>query len=171
MLKTGKTLVIGMGNTIRGDDGAGILALRLLRERISLTNSGRNTSGRDTSAPIDFIEFEDSNINLFQEIPGYQKVIIIDTISTGKARPGEISKINSNDFMASGCAYSTHQLGIPRIFAMAKELGLSFSQDIVVYAIETNNDQAFSEDISDEVRFSVSELVNSLETGLINNIN
>jgi hydrogenase maturation protease len=161
MLKTGKTLVIGMGNTIRGDDGAGILALRSLRERL----------GRKTSGPIDFIEFEDSNINLFQEIPGYQKVVIIDTISSGKAPPGEISKINSNDFMASGCAYSSHQLGIPRIFAMAKELGLSFPWDVAVYAIETNNNEAFSEDISDEVRFSVSELVNSLETDLINNIN
>ncbi len=160
MLETKDILVIGMGNTIRGDDGAGILALRELKARL----------GRTASQAVDFIEFEESNINLLHEIPGYKKIIIIDSISTGKAPIGQILKINCNDFQAFGTSYSTHQLGIPRIFAIAKELGLAFSDDVAIFAIEINKNEAFCEDISDAVSFSIKELVNLIEIELTRNI-
>ena len=63
-----KTVVVGMGNTIRGDDGIGIYAVRILKERFA---------GREI--PVVFHEMEEANINLLERLMGYDKAIIART--------------------------------------------------------------------------------------------
>ncbi|MDY6964877.1 MAG: hydrogenase maturation protease [Halobacteriota archaeon] len=85
-----KTLVLGIGNPILSDDGAGVLACRMLKEMIS------ESSGFDN---VDIYEENVSGLGLLDVILGYDAVILIDSIKTKKGKVGEVYKLGVDDFV------------------------------------------------------------------------
>lgn len=77
----GKTLVLGMGNTIRGDDGVGIKIIEALK-------------GQLDSSAVEIKQTHESGINLLDKIAGYEKVIIIDSIKSESGMIGDIYRLN-----------------------------------------------------------------------------
>lgn len=151
-----KTLVIGMGNTIRGDDAAGILAVRALQTEMAA----------DGRRHVDFIEFEESNINLLELFHDYDKVVVVDTVASGTGAGGELRKLSRADLAVNGGAYSTHQFGLPRVLALADELDYHLPEDISLYTISIRPEDEFCETVSDVMRHSIRELVHAVKYDL-----
>ncbi len=68
-----KTLVLGVGNTIRRDDGVGVFAVRALKEQMD-------------HPAVDIRETEEAGIGMLDLFRGYDEVIIVDTIRSGCRR-------------------------------------------------------------------------------------
>jgi len=66
-----KTLVIGLGNPILGDDGVG---WKVAKELTTLIDP-------DTSVEIDCASL--GGLSLMERMLGYQRVIVIDSMETG----------------------------------------------------------------------------------------
>lgn len=117
------TVVIGVGNEFRRDDGAGLQVVRQLRDR-SLTD-------------VELIEMTGEGAALMQAWTGARKVILIDAILS-KSASGRVHRYHASagefppHLRPSGCA---HHFGL----ADAVDLALALNQvpkDLVIYGIE-----------------------------------
>ena len=107
-----RLLVIGVGNTLRGDDGVGVrvaqaLAERLLPQDVTVLDGG--TAGLD----------------LIFHLEGADRVILIDAANMGRP-PGE-AKVFETDRLAvvEDVGFSsTHGFGIAEVLALGRSVGI-----------------------------------------------
>jgi hydrogenase maturation protease len=120
-----KSLVVGIGNPDRGDDGIGPLVARRLAGR----------------APPDvtIIERAGDVVALIEDWAGYDSVILIDAAAPG-ATPGSIHRVDlmTTELPADISLSSTHAFGVGNAVGLARTLGL-LPRSLVVYAIEGVN--------------------------------
>ena len=152
----GRTLVLGIGNTIIGNDAIGIMAVRALRKE-------------ELSADCLIAETQETGINLLAAICGYAKVIIVDSIRTLKNKPGYIHRFTQDDFKAGRSIYSSHQLGLPTLLEIGRELKLDIPGQMIIYAVEIDKEECFRETLTKPVEKSVSKLVGLIQEELLKN--
>jgi len=133
-----KTLVLGVGNPILGDDGVGIHAIRELRKVIDCA---------------DFEEAPVSGLELVEMFRGYEKVVIIDAVKTRDGVPGKIYELDGKD-MPTLHGLSPHDVD----FATAMEYGNKFigkMPEVRIYGIEVQNVTDFGEALTPAVERSL----------------
>ena len=144
-----KTLVLGIGNPILGDDGVGVRVAQELAELI-----------KDDDA----IAVDDASIGgliLLDFIAGYEKVILIDAIKTEGGEPGEIYRLSPEDFTSSvHLGTSMHDVNFPTVI----ETGKKFMPDempraIAIFAIEVELIDEFTEELTPRVKEAVPKIV------------
>jgi hydrogenase maturation protease len=143
-----KTLVLGIGNPILGDDGVGAHAARKLAGLIedeAVTVEDASTSG----------------LNLLDIIPGYDKVIIIDAIMTEGGEPGEIYRLRPEECSNSvHLTTSVHDLNLPTVIEMGNKLiPEEMPREIVIFAVEVEEIDRFTEEMSIKVKDAVPKVV------------
>lgn len=146
-----KPLVLCLGNELLGDDGAGILVARRLKEQ---GNSGS-----------DIIETSLSGVSLIDYFVGYKKAIIVDSIHTGNHPPGTVIEI-SPERLRSVIAPSPHYAGLPEIFDIAQSLKLDFPRDIVIFAIEAADPYTIGGALDSRVERGIDEAVKRVNAQL-----
>ena len=137
-----RLLVIGVGNELRGDDGAGIAVARRLRE----------------TANLDVRELQEEPTSLLDAWRGHDAVVLVDTMRSG-ARPGTIRRIDASRVPLPpglGGSASTHAVGLEQTLELARAVG-RLPRRVVVYAIEGRRFEAGAP-MSDAVRSGVGEL-------------
>jgi hydrogenase maturation protease len=137
-----RVLVIGVGNELRGDDGAGIAVARRLRE----------------TTDLDVRELQAEPTSLLEEWQGRDAVVVVDTMRSG-AEPGAIRRIDAGGAslpQGLGRSTSTHAVGLGEILELARALG-RLPKQVVVYAIEGRRFEAGAP-MSHAVRSRVDEL-------------
>lgn len=118
-----KTMVVGVGNEYRGDDGAGRQVARAL-----------------TAPPLPGIEVRESSgesLSLMELWAGADRVLLVDAVQTG-AEPGTLHRFDAGDTplpaeFLQQC--STHALSLAEAVEMARALD-SLPREVVVYGIE-----------------------------------
>ncbi len=147
--KTYSTLLIGVGNEFRSDDGVGILAARRIREK--------NLPG------IVIVECDGEAASLLDAWAGMKTVVIIDAVSSG-APPGTIHRIDARRQSVSQelFPFSTHALGLAHAVELARSLG-KLPINIIIYGIEGEQFAAGSS-LSPEVQEALNEVL-QLVTG------
>ena len=90
-LQTMKTLIIGLGNPILGDDGVGWKVANQLTTIID----------PDFSVEIDCASL--GGLSLMERMLGYQRVIVIDLMETGQSPEGLCQSISTCGFGKSIC--------------------------------------------------------------------
>lgn len=114
--------VIGVGNAWRGDDAMGILAARLLRERLA--------------SPVEVMEAEGDGLALLDLMEGADRVLLIDAV-TGGGRPGACVRLDVSRESCWGSVVpsSTHAMGIADAIDLARALE-RLPKQVVVYGVE-----------------------------------
>ena len=141
-----KTLVLGLGNLILSDDGAGI---RVAQEVGKQLNDPQITVSETSAA----------GLSLLDSIVGYDKVIIIDAIQTKKGQAGQIYRMKSEDFSFAKHFSSPHQTNLVTALELGKMLGLVMPQNITIFAVEAKDIASFSEKCTPEVERAIPEAV------------
>jgi len=138
-----KTIVLGVGNPILKDDGAGIHVVRQLKEYVN-----------DPDVTLD--EAMTGGMNLLDMILGYEKAIIVDTIKLKNAKTGEIKRLPIHDF-SSDHSSNPHDVGLLEAIKLAKTLGEDrIPKEIVIIGISVNETQnAFGEQLSKKIASAV----------------
>jgi hydrogenase maturation protease len=147
-------LVLGIGNTLLGDDGVGIHVARKIREEC-------NREGQ-----IEVAEATVGGIALLDLIAGYSKVIIIDAIITKKEKPGTIYKLSLEDLGTVVEPYMLHAIDLRSAVEIGRILGYDIPESIRIYAIEIRENTIFTEGLSHEIEEVVPSVIKQIVSDL-----
>ena len=115
-------MVIGLGNPVRGDDIAGRLVARLLREM--------------RHAEVTVAELDGDAASLVPMLRAEDAVWLVDAARAGRSA-GTIYRLDcaAGDALPPSASASSHGLGVAEALALARALG-SLPRRCVLYAIE-----------------------------------
>ena len=100
------TVIIGIGNIIRSDDGLGVHAVRRLRERHPLAHD------------VELIEGGTAGLLLLPCLAGARRAIIVDAISVGHP-PGTLLRLTNGDG-AFSTGMTPHDVGLADLLDAAR---------------------------------------------------
>jgi len=143
-----RTLILGIGNPIMGDDGVGFHVAQELAKKIK----DENIDVKDTS--ID-------GLNLLELIVGYDKVVIIDAIMTDDGETGEIYKLRPENFARTvHPGSSLHNINLATVVEISKNfLAEQAPEEIVVFAVNIQEVTEFTEEMTRQVREAIPKTV------------
>lgn len=143
-----RTLVLGLGNELAGDDALGPLAARAVRAELA---------GSDHEAPVDVLESPASGLALIELLAGYDRAVIVDAVLTGRHPPGTVLELGLDE-VGRVRAPSTHQAGLPELAAVARRLGLTFPDRTMVLAVEVEDPLTLGRPLSPSVAAAIPEV-------------
>ena len=135
-----RIVVIGIGNALRGDDGAGVA----VAERLHAVTCDEEPS------------------RLIEAWEGADAAVLIDTVVSG-APPGTVHRFDASDgpIAARELRSSTHAIGLAETIELARALG-RLPRRVVVYGIEGASFEAGAP-LSPEVVDAVNRLAAMIE--------
>jgi len=141
---TSPTLLIGIGNAYRSDDGVGLVVIRVLQAK----------GLPDTLC----IESDGDGAALMEAWASASKVILIDAVTPG-VKPGTIHHFDAltQPIPAELSFLSTHAFGVAEALQLARSLH-RLPASLVVYGIEGKNFTAGT-DLSPEVENAAHEVI------------
>jgi hydrogenase maturation protease len=121
----GKVLIIGVGNSYRGDDGAGLAVARELAGQVP--------------AEIQVVEQGGEGTALMEAWKGARVVVLVDAIQSG-APAGTIRRLDAvqENIPPEIFRASTHGFGLSRAIELGRTLN-ELPPHLVVYGIEGQN--------------------------------
>ncbi|MFX1250078.1 MAG: hydrogenase maturation protease [Promethearchaeota archaeon] len=148
-------VVLGIGNIVRRDDGAGIRVVEQLKNDDSLKHLN-----------IAFEFLNTGGFDILDEIDGYERAIIVDAADMPeRLKPGEILHLSGLEEMAIGQAtgVSSHGIGILNVLKYALIGGYNAPKAIEIYGVQVKETDYFSEELSPEVAKGVEKLTKFLK--------
>jgi hydrogenase maturation protease len=152
-----KTLVLGLGNELYGDDAVGIHVIRKLREEFEKPEK--------TAEWLDDVELEEcslSGLALLEVIVDYDTLIIIDTLKKEKPLTGKIHLPEEKDLRHIP-GPSPHYVSIPQSIELGKKLGLQVPSRIKIIAVEAKNQYNLGEGLTEEMTESIPAIVKEVK--------
>ena len=142
-----KKVVIGIGNTLRRDDGVGIVILE------SLLNFYKKEG-------VDYLNFGIASFDLLHRIKNYDKVLFIDGINASLG-PGELKifDLGKIEYDLKGPIISSHELNLKDLPELSRELGIK--AEIFVAGIQVK-DVYFGEGLSEELESKKEEITDAI---------
>jgi hydrogenase maturation protease len=147
-----KLLVLGLGNELFGDDALGIMAARILRDRLV--------------GCAEVIESAESGLGLLDLMVGYDHAVIVDAVCTGRHPVGEVLQWRMED-LGPVAAPTPHYAGLPELTAIANGLKVDFPQDIVIYAMEIADAYTIREGLTHGILHQLPYLIERVEAQII----
>jgi hydrogenase maturation protease len=125
-----KVLLVGLGNPILGDDGVGWVVAREIESCV------REAGG---SIEVDYLSL--GGLSLMERLIGYEKVILIDSLTTGTHPQGTVITFTLEDLvdLSSGHTTASHDTSLKTALITGRQLGavLPAEKDVHVVAIES----------------------------------
>ena len=142
-----KTLVLGIGNDILGDDGVGIHVARAVARKIS----AKETRVEETGA---------AGLSLLERIKGYDRLIIADAILTEKTEVGKIHRLTLKDLAPTNDSITPHDAALRTTLEIGNSLFPGeMPKDVIVFAIETHSVEDIGSEMTPAVRAAVPKVV------------
>ncbi len=146
-----KTLVVGLGNPILGDDGVGwhvveeVGRLRPYQEVAFLSLGG---------------------LSLMERLIGYDWVILVDALQTGNGRIGSVVVCGLNELpnLNSGHTTAAHDTSLQTALDLGQQMGAKLPDEIIIVGIAA--EQVY--DFSDELTPTIAEAVPKAVTAVLN---
>lgn len=149
-LKT--TVVIGIGNTLMSDDGAGVRVLEHLD---------------DLPEHVAVVALATGGITLLYHLEPYRKVILTDAVDFG-GEPGEIRVFTPDEVSSiKTVGYSLHDLDMLDVLALARKLG-THPETVVIAAVQPAS-LAMKEGLSEAVEQALPGLARRITSLAIEN--
>jgi hydrogenase maturation protease len=152
-----KTIIVGLGNPILGDDGIGWKIAQEIEDHLKNT---RDISINNIQC-IDIQLLSNGGISLMEHLVGYNRAILIDAISTHSQPVGEIIRTNLESFQFPECGYisSAHDTSLKTALELGKRMGLDLPDEIYIIGIEIENIYEFSDVLSPSVSSAIPNAV------------
>lgn len=150
-----KAAVIGIGNTLRRDDGIGIAILE------SLLNFPKKRGA-------EYLNFGIASFDLLHRIQNYDTVLLIDGINAS-LRPGELKvfELSQIEYDLKDSIASTHELNLKDLFTLSKKLEIKAK--IYVAGIQVK-DTYFGEGLSEELESQKEDIIDGINEFIRKNL-
>jgi hydrogenase maturation protease len=151
-----KTLIVGLGNPILGDDGAGWKVAGEVERLLPLPSQGE---GQGMRVDVDCVSL--GGLSLMERLIGYQHAIVIDAIGTGQHPIGAAYHFRLDELYdpTSGHTTAAHDVSLMTAIEMGRSLGAELPDRIDVVAIESPYTYDFSEELTPPVAAAVPQAV------------
>ena len=149
-------VVVGLGNEIAGDDGAGIPAVRVLEEELA------------DDPDVDVIALPWGGLALLDVLRDRKRAALIDCLVTGEHPPGTVVRLDESDFRGSVRLNSFHDISFPAALDLGRELGWELPSEVAIWGIEAGDADVFTEQLTPPVAAAVHEVVHAVARFLRN---
>jgi hydrogenase maturation protease len=117
------TLVIGLGNPLRGDDGVGVRVVEALR-------------ARSLSPDVEVIDGGTQGLGIIPLMEGRERLILIDAANISTA-PGQFARFAPDDVRLPGNdrQLSVHSAGLREALQLAQALHV-LPRDVIIFGVQ-----------------------------------
>ena len=146
-----KTIIIGLGNPILGDDGVG---WRVVEE----------LEGHTLAMGVETDQMASGGIGLMERLVGYERAIIVDAIATGSFPTGSVRifPLEALENSFAGHLGSPHESNLQTALQVGRDLGASLPDQITIVAIESPYVYDFSNELSPDVAQAIPTAVQAV---------
>ena len=153
-----KTIVIGLGNPILGDDGVGWKVAEEVKKRLNSPSPPASPTGTLRILPggegsrvdIEFLSL--GGISLMEHLIGYERAIIIDALASDQATGSVIvSKLSELPDYSALHITSAHDTSLQNALKLGRAMGARLPDDVTIIGIATNRVYDFGEELSTSV--------------------
>jgi hydrogenase maturation protease len=143
-----KTIVIGLGNPILGDDGVGWKVAEEVKQHLA----------PDSPVDVEFLSL--GGISLMEHLIGYERAILIDAV-TSDQETGSIIVSNLNEMPDYSAFHVTgaHDTSLHNALKLGKEMGAKLPAEVIIVGIVTDHIYDFSEKLSLLVSISLPKAI------------
>jgi hydrogenase maturation protease len=143
-----KTIIIGLGNPILGDDAAGWRVIEVLQSYPLPQGVVSNCMAV-------------GGLGLMENLIGYDHAILVDTIWTNQDKPGTVKHfpieyLSNHDL---GYSNSSHDTTISTALNVGRHLGAKLPEAIEIISIEARPVNEFSEQLSPAIKRAIPKAV------------
>jgi len=118
-----KTLVLGLGNILLGDEGVGVRVIERLQERYEFPEE------------VQVVDGGSGGLGLLYFFEGVSRLVIVDAVKAGN-EPGTLIRLKGDEIPAFlSPKISPHQEGLADLLFAAKVTGI-LPEEIVLWGIE-----------------------------------
>jgi hydrogenase maturation protease len=147
-----KTLVIGLGNPILSDDGVGWVVAQKVETGLGEANSS-----------IKVECFALAGIALMEQMIGFERVILIDSLNTGQHPQGNVVSFTLDELadLTYGHSASAHDLSLKNALVLGRSMQAELPDDknVHVVAIEAVHVYDFGEALTPVIEAAVPRAV------------
>jgi hydrogenase maturation protease len=138
-----KTIVLGVGNPILGDDGVGIHVAKQVKQQLQNPN-------------VTIDEAHTGGMNLLDLILGFDRAILVDAVKINNAQPGEVRRLYPSD-LSSVHSSNPHGASLLEVLKLAKIIGVErIPREIIIIGIVLkNNPYIFGEKLSKRIAAAI----------------
>jgi hydrogenase maturation protease len=149
-----KTLIIGLGNPILGDDGVGWV----VAEKVQAALSNPQSAIPDPqSVEVDCASL--GGLSLMERLTGSERVILVDAIFTGKQQVGTVSRFLLEELpdLSAGHSASPHDTSLRNALQVGRDMHVPLPEDenVLIITIEAEAVYDFSQELSPAVAAAV----------------
>jgi hydrogenase maturation protease len=132
-----KTIVVGLGNPILGDDGVGWHVAEEVRHLI------------DPELRVDVECLALGGITLMEHLIGYQRAILIDACFSDE-ETGSVIVLHLNDIPDLSAFHTTsaHDMSLQNAIKLGRNLGAQLPEDVIIVGISARRVHDFSDELS-----------------------
>jgi hydrogenase maturation protease len=141
-----RTIIIGLGNPILGDDGVGWRVAEEVHRQI------------DPALHIDVDYLSLGGISLMEHLIGHDRAVLIDAFFSDE-EPGSI-KVSRLEEIPNYSAFhitSVHDTSLQNAMKLGRDLGANLPEDVIVVGITTKHVYDFSQELSPPVEKAISK--------------
>jgi len=142
-----RTRVIGLGNTLRRDDGVGIHVARAL---------AAGTAG------LDVVEAGTCGFALVELMHGWDRVVLVDAADLPGVAPGSLTWLDPEAYGASGPLWSVHGFDLPTALRFGTRIGCRMPREVHVLAVQVADASTFDEALTPVVAATVPRAVDAI---------
>jgi len=144
-----RTIVVGVGNPILGDDAVGILVVKELKNR-------------SKDLDIVFEEAYTGGMNLLDLIIGYDRAILVDSISILEKEIGDVLVLDPRK-MGSSHSANPHDVSFTEALDLAQRMGAEgIPKEIALVAVNIEPSFDFSATLSPGVKGAIPKAISEI---------
>jgi hydrogenase maturation protease len=148
-----KVAVLGVGNILLKDEGIGVRAVEVLRERYTFPES------------VELIDGGTMGLDLLPFIEGKERILILDAVNVEKP-PGTLVTIEGDDIPKFlSMKLSVHQIGLPDMLSAAKFMDI-MPNDLCLIGMQPKTMETgygLSDDIEDKIDILIERALEKLD--------
>lgn len=144
------TVIVGLGNEIAGDDGAGIWVARKLGEILQ------------DRPEIEVVPLPWAGFSLLDVLAGRQRAAMIDCLCSGLYPPGTVVRLDENNFRGSVRLNSFHDINFATVLELGRKMGWQMPEQVAIWGIEGAEMDEFKDELSPAVLRAVDQVVNEI---------
>ncbi len=144
-------LVLCLGNEVHCDDAFGPTVADRLSAR------AKHIGG------VEIISAATAGFALLDLLCDRPRVLIVDAIVTGHARPGTLHLFDAGELAPSNTLTGSHQISLPTALALGRALGAKMPEKVTVLAVEALDVNTLSEQMTPPIIEAIEPALRQIE--------
>lgn len=142
------TIVLGLGNPVRGDDAAGLRVAQAVADRLA----------REPLPGVRVETSERAGFELIDLLTGAERAVIVDCLEIPGAVAGRWRELTPGQLAGSARLVGSHDVGLRDVLELAETLGIPMPTEVTVIGIEAWDVAEIREGLSKEVEQAVARI-------------